>query len=181
MPGYYHNAVPRPRSRRRLAGPPGPHREETSAGGLVVDIAGAARAALIARYDRDGRLRWSLPKGHIEGAETIEEAAVREVEEETGIRGRIVAPLGAIDYWFSCLPRQARPGPSAVTSRRGRERVHKTVHHHLLLATGGVLSDADQEVAEVAWVPLTEVAGRLAHADERRLVARVPELLAAIT
>jgi 8-oxo-dGTP pyrophosphatase MutT (NUDIX family) len=178
MPGYYHNAVPRPRNRRRLAGPPGPHREETSAGGLVVDIAGAARAALIARYDRDGRLRWSLPKGHIEGAETIEEAAVREVEEETGIRGRIVAPLGAIDYWFSASHAPARAHPRPPGPPR---RVHKTVHHHLLLATGGVLSDADPEVAEVAWVPLAEVAGRLAHADERRLVAHVPELLAVVT
>jgi 8-oxo-dGTP pyrophosphatase MutT (NUDIX family) len=177
MPGYYHNAVPRPRSRRRLAGPPGPHREETSAGGLVVDIAGAARAALIARYDRDGRLRWSLPKGHIEGAETIEEAAVREVEEETGIRGRIIAPLGAIDYWFS-VGRSRSAGHGRTP---GRQRVHKTVHHHLLLATGGVLSDADLEVAEVAWVPLAKVADRLAHADERRLVARVPELIAAVT
>ncbi|WP_329248744.1 NUDIX domain-containing protein [Actinoallomurus sp. NBC_01490] len=166
--------MPRPRNRRRLAGPPGPHREETSAGGLVVDIAGAARAALIARYDRDGRLRWSLPKGHIEGAETIEEAAVREVEEETGIRGRIVAPLGSIDYWFSAS--HARHAPPS----RDR-RVHKTVHHHLLLATGGILSDADPEVAEVAWVPLAEVAGRLAHADERRLVAHVPEILVAVT
>jgi 8-oxo-dGTP pyrophosphatase MutT (NUDIX family) len=157
--------VSRPRSRRRLAGPPGPHHEETSAGGLVVDIAGSARAALIARYDREGRLRWSLPKGHVEGEETIEEAAVREVEEETGIRGRIVVPLGAIDYWFSADHR----------------RIHKTVHHHLLLATGGVLSDADLEVAEVAWFPLDQVAARLAHADERRLVTAVPQLLAGVT
>jgi 8-oxo-dGTP pyrophosphatase MutT (NUDIX family) len=158
-------AVPRPRSRRRLAGPPGRHHEEISAGGLVVDIAGAARAALIARYGPEGVLRWSLPKGHVEGEETIEEAAVREVEEETGIRGRIVAPLGAVDYWFSADHR----------------RIHKTVHHHLLLATGGTLSDADLEVAEVAWFPLAEVPGRLAHADERRLVALVPELLAGVT
>jgi 8-oxo-dGTP pyrophosphatase MutT (NUDIX family) len=158
-------AVPRPRSRRRLAGPPGPHHEETSAGGLVVDMAGGARAALIARYGREGLLRWSLPKGHVEGGETIEEAAVREVEEETGIRGRIVAPLGAIDYWFSA----------------GRRRVHKTVHHHLLLATGGVLCDSDLEVAEVAWFPLAEVACRLAHDDERRLIATVPGLLAGVT
>jgi 8-oxo-dGTP pyrophosphatase MutT (NUDIX family) len=120
---------------------------------------------LIARYDRDKRLQWSLPKGHLEAEETIEEAAVREVEEETGIRGRIVAPLGAIDYWFSV----------------GRRRIHKTVHHHLLLAVGGVLSDADLEVAEVAWFPLDEVAGRLAHADERELVAKVPDLLASAT
>jgi 8-oxo-dGTP pyrophosphatase MutT (NUDIX family) len=158
-------AVPRPRSRRRTTGPAVRHHEETSAGGLVVDIAGAARAALIARYGREGRLQWSLPKGHVEGEETIEEAAVREVEEETGIRGRIVAPLGAIDYWFSA----------------DHQRIHKTVYHHLLVATGGVLSDADVEVAEVAWVPLAEVRLRLAHEDERRLVAPVPELLSGVT
>ena len=157
-------AVPRPRSRRRLADPPGRHHEETSAGGLVVDIEGAARAALIARYGRTGLLRWSLPKGHVEGDETMEEAAVREVEEETGIRGRIIAPLGSVDYWFSADSR----------------RIHKTVHHHLLIATGGVLSDADVEVAEVAWFPLDEVTGRLAHEDERRLIAAVPQLLAGV-
>ncbi len=69
--------------------------EETSAGGLVVDRSGpVARAALIARHDRRGRLVWSLPKGHVEDGETPEDAAVREVEEETGILGRVVAPSG---------------------------------------------------------------------------------------
>lgn len=152
---------PRRTTRRRPDGPPHVHRAETSAGGLVVDPAGGPRAALIARYDRGGRLQWSLPKGHIEGDETIEEAAVREVEEETGIRGEVIAPLGTIGYWFSAEGQQ----------------VHKTVHHHLLLAVGGMLSDGDAEVARVAWVPLEEVAGRLVHDDERRLVAKVPDLL----
>lgn len=58
--------------------------DETSAGGLVVDAAGT-RAALIGRLDRRGRLLWSLPKGHLEDGETAEQAAVREVEEETGV------------------------------------------------------------------------------------------------
>jgi hypothetical protein len=52
------------------------------------------------------------------------------------------------------------------------------VHHFLLRAIGGVLSDADVEVTEVAWVPLTELGGRLAYADERALVERAPGLLA---
>jgi hypothetical protein len=60
--------------------------------------------------------------------------------------------------------------------------VHKTVHHYLLLAAdpvhGLVLSDEDVEVSEVAWVPLEDVAARLAYADERRLLDRVPALLA---
>ena len=122
----------------------------------------ADRAALIGRLDRRGRLLWSLPKGHIEAGETAEQAAVREVEEETGIIGRVVAPLGTIDFWFVAEDR----------------RVHKTVHHFLLRALGGELCDDDVEVAEVAWVPLGELESRLAYADERRLVRRATELLA---
>jgi ADP-ribose pyrophosphatase YjhB (NUDIX family) len=138
--------------------------EETSAGGLVLDSpeAAQARAALIGRIDRRGRLLWSLPKGHVEPGETAEDAAVREVAEETGITGRVVAALGTIDFWFVA---------------EGR-RIHKTVHHYLLLATDGELSAEDIEVEEVAWVPLAELDERLAYADERRLVAKVPDLLA---
>lgn len=139
--------------------------EEVSAGGLVIDRTGVEpQAALIGRTDRRGRLLWSLPKGHIETGETAQEAAVREVAEETGIRGRVVAPLGTISFWFVIEDR----------------RVHKTVHHHLLLAESGALSAEDEEVSEVAWVRLDELAGRLAYADERRLVERVPALLASL-
>jgi ADP-ribose pyrophosphatase YjhB (NUDIX family) len=137
--------------------------EEISAGGIVVDR-GAPRpaAALIARLDRRGRLLWSLPKGHLEAGETAEDAAVREIEEETGIRGRVLAPLGTVDFWFVAEDR----------------RVHKTVHHYLLEAYGGELSDTDVEVDQVAWVPLEEVPRRLAYPGERRLVAAAAELLA---
>src|SRR5437764_11064919 len=138
--------------------------EETSAGGLVLDSteAAQARAALIGRIDRRGRLLWSLPKGHVETGETAEDAAIREVMEETGITGRVVAPLGTIDFWF-------------VADGR---RIHKTVHHFLLLATDGELSADDVEVEEVAWGPLDDLHGRLAYADERRLIEKVPHLLA---
>jgi 8-oxo-dGTP pyrophosphatase MutT (NUDIX family) len=138
---------------------------ETSAGGLVLDHRGpGAQGALIGRLDRRGRLLWSLPKGHVEDGETEPQAAVREVHEETGIRGEVLGKLGTIDFWFVA---------------EGR-RVHKTVHHYLLLSTdpGQELSDADVEVSEVAWVPVDELAGRLAYADERRLVQKVTDLLA---
>lgn len=137
--------------------------EETSAGGLVLDRRGAhARGALIGRLDRRGRLLWSLPKGHVEPGESQPQTAVREVAEETGIHGIVLGRLGTIDFWF-------------VASG---QRIHKTVHHFLLLADGGELSDDDVEVAEVAWVPLGEVPTRLAYADERRLVEKVPGILA---
>jgi len=105
---------------------------------------------------------WSLPKGHLEAGETAEQAAIREVEEETGIQGRILAPLGTIDFWF-------------VADGR---RIHKTVHHFLLESTGGEICADDPEVAEVQWVDLTEIPSRLAYADERRLLDEVPGLLA---
>ncbi|WP_397517321.1 NUDIX hydrolase [Rhodococcus sp. BP22] len=139
---------------------------ETSAGGLVVDgLDGPPEkrcAALIGRTDRRGRLLWSLPKGHIEQGETAEQTAMREVAEETGIRGSVLATLGSIDYWF-------------VTEGR---RVHKTVHHYLLRFLGGELSDEDIEVTEVAWVPLSELQSRLAYADERKLAAIADRLIA---
>ncbi|HEX3546689.1 MAG TPA: NUDIX hydrolase [Mycobacterium sp.] len=138
---------------------------ETSAGGLVIDgIDGPKEsqvAALIGRIDRRGRMLWSLPKGHIERGETAEQTAIREVAEETGIEGTVLAALGSIDYWF-------------VTEGR---RVHKTVHHYLMRFLGGELSDEDVEVSEVAWVPLKELPSRLAYADERRLAEVAGELI----
>lgn len=137
--------------------------DETSAGGLVVRTAeGVAAAALIGRLDRRGRLRWSMPKGHVESGETTEQAAIREVAEETGICGRITARLGSVEYTFTA---------------QGR-RIHKRVHHFLMVAVAGELSDADIEVTEVAWVPLAEIDERLAYAGERRLAQRAARLLA---
>ena len=82
---------------------------ETSAGGLVVDPA-RENAVLIGRLDRHGKLLWSLPKGHIEDGETIEQTAVREVKEETGISAEVLRPLGTIDYWFVAERRRAGVG-----------------------------------------------------------------------
>ncbi|MFV8309044.1 NUDIX hydrolase [Mycobacteroides chelonae] len=138
---------------------------ETSAGGLVIAGIDGPKdgqvAALIGRTDRRGRMLWSLPKGHIEQGETAEQTAIREVAEETGIRGSVLAALGSIDYWF-------------VTEGR---RVHKTVHHYLMRSLGGELSDDDVEVTEVAWVPLEELPTRLAYADERRLAQVAGDLI----
>jgi len=139
--------------------------EETSAGGLVVTSLDRPHAAVIARRNRAGRLEWCLPKGHLEGTETAEQAAVREIAEETGIQGTIVQALGTIDYWFTGEDR----------------RVHKVVHHFLLSATGGELSvagDPDGEAEDVAWVAIDELPDRLAYPNERRLAATARAVVA---
>lgn len=123
------------------------------------------RAALIGRVDRRGRTLWSLPKGHIEVGETAEVTAIREIAEETGLTGSVLAPIGKIDYWF------------AVEGRR----VHKTVHHFLLSWESGDLSAEDYEVSEVAWVPLAELSSRLTYSDERKLVAAARTVISDLT
>ena len=139
--------------------------EEVSSGGIVIDFDNPDfPVAIIARYNRGGRLEWCLPKGHPEGEETNEEAAIREIEEETGIAGRILAPLGSVDYWFT------------VTNYR----VHKTVHHFLLEATGGHLTienDPDHEAVDVAWIPLNSLGKRLSFPNERRIADLAREVL----
>ncbi len=137
--------------------------DEISAGGLVIDKAGT-RGLLIGRRDiKDQtreRLLWSLPKGHIEKGETPEIAALREVQEETGIASEISRSLGVIDFWFMA----------------GGKRIHKTVHHFLFKETGGALAPQITEVDDVAWFPLAEIVAKLAYPDEKKLIARSGEL-----
>jgi len=132
----------------------------------VVDLLGEPRrAAVIARRNRAGRVEWCLPKGHLEDGETPEQAAVREIAEETGIEGRVLSSLGIIDYWFSA---------------EGR-RIHKLVHHYLLEATGGELTiegDPDHEAIDVAWVALDDLGARLAFPNERRIAREATARLA---
>jgi len=132
----------------------------------VVDRLGdPPKAAVIARRNRAGRVEWCLPKGHLEDGETPEQAAVREIAEETGIEGRVLSSLGVIDYWFSA---------------EGR-RIHKLVHHYLLEATGGELSiegDPDHEAIDVAWVALDDLGALLAFPNERRIAREATARLA---
>lgn len=133
--------------------------DEVSAGGLVINFSGQ-EGLLIGRIDQKDasreRLLWSLPKGHIEIGESPEEAALREVMEETGIESRIAHSLGVIDFWFMA----------------GGKRIHKTVHHYLFHEVGGVLTPQVSEVDEVAWFPLVEIVERLAYPDEKKLISR---------
>lgn len=138
--------------------------DEISAGGLVIDSTGT-KGLLIGRRDLKDqsreRLLWSLPKGHIEEGETPEQAAVREVQEETGIQSEIAKELGVINFWFMA----------------GGNRIHKTVHHYLFRETGGKLAPQLTEVDDVGWFPLNEIVDLLAYPDEKKLIAKSGDLV----
>lgn len=97
---------------------------------------------------------WSLPKGHVEPHERVEDAATREVFEETGIEAQIVAKLSDIRYWFY--------SSSAKHS--------KVVHFFLMRYVAGSLAPQVGEVDEVAWAPLADLNDTLTHENERNLV-----------
>ena len=129
----------------------------------MVDKTGT-KGLLIGRLDpKDAsheRLLWSLPKGHIEEGESPEQAAIREVAEETGIKSEITRSLGVIDFWFMA----------------SGKRIHKTVHHFLFMEVGGKLAPQVTEVDDVAWFPIDEIVSKLAYPDERKLIAKSGKL-----
>jgi 8-oxo-dGTP pyrophosphatase MutT (NUDIX family) len=138
------------------------HEEEFSAGGVVVD---GDRVVVIVPVKRaaDGSRVLGLPKGHLDGDETPEQAARREVAEEAGVRGKLVGELGDVAYRYE---------------RRGRT-IAKRVRFYLYEYCSGDVADHDNEIEDARWMEFEAALRELTYPGEREMVRRAISLSAA--
>jgi 8-oxo-dGTP pyrophosphatase MutT (NUDIX family) len=129
--------------------------QEFSAGGVVVRDSECVVIVPFKRSQRGERVL-GLPKGHPDDGETPEEAAAREVREETGVEAELVAPLGDVTY----------------TYQRKSRRISKRVRFFLFRYRSGSTDDHDHEIEEARWMPLAEAARSLTYEGEREMAAR---------
>jgi mutator protein MutT len=124
---------------------------EVSYGGVVL------RGPEVLVITPAGRHVTGLPKGGLEPGETPEQAAAREVREETGIVATVREPLGEVRY----------------TYRRNGRRVRKTVHFFLCDYVEGSTEDHDHEVDDARWIAIAGARTELTYPGERALIERL--------
>lgn len=147
-------------ARNVRSGDAAPVEVERSAGGVVVRaLKGVPHVLLI----RDPYRKWGLPKGHIEEGEGPQEAAVREVREETGLEHLILGPdLGEIDWTFR---------------QRGR-RIHKFCRFYLMASFQGDCSPEEEEgISACRWLPSPKALATVSYGNARSIVQRALERL----
>ena len=127
-----------------------------SAGGVVYRVRDEKVELVLC--ERNEPRTWSLPKGTPNAGETLEQTALREVEEETGLEVEMGNPLGSITYWFA--------------RNSGKIRYKKTVHFYLMQPVGGSLDLHDPEFDQVNWYAADEVLGLMTYLNEAQIVEK---------
>ena len=136
-------------------------KKQTSAGGVVYrSWGGGLEIALISV--RNGGA-WCLPKGIVDKGETTEETAVREVMEETGITGRIIASLGEIRYWYFIKTQNIK--------------CRKTVQFYLMEYVSGDTSNHDFEVDDAAWFSPGAALQKVSYRGDREILEKAIAML----
>ncbi len=132
-----------------------------SAGGVVYKKEGEQVSIVLCGNTQP--VRWSLPKGTPNKGESLEETALREVREETGLEVAIVQRIGEIDYWF------VRPSDKA--------RCFKTVHFYLMTPLGGSIERHDPEFEKVQWFPANEALEVITYENEAKIIRQALSLI----
>jgi len=131
--------------------------EKLAAGGLIIDgNSGPSRVLLVHRPRYDD---WSFPKGKLESGETFEQAALREVKEETGLECRIISKLAIIRYNYRTEKKGLRP---------------KAVHYFLMEHIAGIIEVPGDEIDRAEWFKLADAAKKLSYEQDRGLLASIP-------
>jgi 8-oxo-dGTP pyrophosphatase MutT (NUDIX family) len=108
------------------------------------------------RRDARGHKVLALPKGHPDGDESAEQAAAREVSEETGVTAQLIDKLGDVRYSYE----------------RNRRRVAKRVAFYLFEYRSGDVADHDREIEDARWMPLEQARDELTYDGEREMIDR---------
>src|SRR4051812_48759595 len=141
-------------------------RREFSAGGVVVRAAGAGPEVAVIRPQGKPDGHWVLPKGALDPGESSEQAALREVAEETGLEASTIAKIGATRYVYTWAG----------------EKVFKVVTFFLMRCGGGEIGAIDEalrvEVADARWPPRDAAPELLAQRGERDIAPQAMALLA---
>ena len=135
--------------------------EPVSAGGVVYRLKDGSVETVLC--GRDLPVRWSLAKGTPDDNETLEQTAVREVREETGLDVELLEPINNIEYWFS--------------DKNAGVKYHKTVYFYLMAMVGGNTDRHDVEFDVVQWFALSEALQRLNYDNEVQVLKRASELI----
>jgi 8-oxo-dGTP pyrophosphatase MutT (NUDIX family) len=141
-------------------------RKDHSAGGVAYQRVSGSDEIEVALIATHGGERWQLPKGTFESGETSIQTAIREVEEEVGLRTASQAFLQTIEYWYWDTYRKVVP-----------ELVHKQVDFYLLRVVGGELCGDSYEVDSVGWFTLDQAAQLLTFEGEKRVLQLAREWL----
>ena len=136
-------------------------RDAVSAGGVVYRR--AAEGIEIVLVSRVAERLWALPKGTPDPGETLEQTALREVREETGLEVRLLEPLGEVHYWYTA--------PDGA-------RIQKVVHHYLMEPIGGDVAAHDHEFDRVEWLHISEAERLLTHRNQLHILHRAAEQIA---
>jgi 8-oxo-dGTP diphosphatase len=136
---------------------------QISAGGVAYRENGKSVEIVIISVGEQSR--WQLPKGLIDKGETSEEAALREVREETGVEAEVVDLIDKVEYWYY--------------SKGGgrRTRFHKYVYFYLLKYMSGSTENHDREVNEARWVDIDTGLNMLAFKGERGVVVKAKGMI----